>query len=147
MWVFPLTKFVLLQLRQHKFWSIHIQILNNFKKIIFKQFCTFHPSPICTFHRSQKTCTWLDEQFRTFHPSLHESVTSGYGPVKSFWSSIKEDFSGIPETTDDENLKKLLYQVYLRLTLVWNHEKLRLATDLAHRIARIILKTIYDFPK
>ena len=74
-------------------------------------------------------------------------MTSGYGPVKSFWSSIKEDFSGIPETTDDENLKKLLYQVYLRLTLVWNHEKLRLATDLAHRIARIILKTIYDFPK
>ena len=68
------TKFVLLQLRQHKFWSIHIQIFTNFKKLIFKQFRTFHPSPICTFHRSRKTCTWLDEQFRTFHPSLHESV-------------------------------------------------------------------------
>ena len=33
-------------------------------------------------------------------------MTSGYGPVKSFWSSIKEDFSRIPETSDDENLKK-----------------------------------------
>ena len=65
---------MLLQLRQRKFWSIHIQILTNFKKIIFKQFRTFHPSPICTFHRSRKTCTWLDKQFRTFHPSLHESA-------------------------------------------------------------------------
>ena len=141
------TKFVLLQLRQRKFWSIHIHTSTNFKKFIFNQFRTFHSSPICTFHQSRKTCTWLDEQFCTFHLSLHESVTSGYGPVKSFWSSIKEDFNGIPETTDDENLKKLLYQVYLRLTLVWNHAKLRLTTDLANRIARIILKTIYAFPK
>ena len=68
------TTFVLLQLRQRKFWSIHIHILTNFKKIIFKQFRTFHPSPICTFCWSRKTCTWLREQFRTFHPSLHESV-------------------------------------------------------------------------
>ena len=36
----------------------------------------FHPSPICTFHWSRKTCTWLDEQFHTFHPSLYESITS-----------------------------------------------------------------------
>ena len=69
------TKFVLLQLRQRKFWSIHTHISTNFKKFIFNQFRTFHPSPICTFHRSRKTCTWLDEQFRTFHPSLHESIT------------------------------------------------------------------------
>ena len=69
------TKFVLLQLRQRKFWSIHIQISTNFKKFIFNQFRTFHASPICAFHRSRKICTWLDEQFRTFHPSLHESVT------------------------------------------------------------------------
>ena len=68
------TKFVLLQLRQRIFWNIHIQILTNFKKFIFKQFRTFHPSPICTFHRPRKTCAWLDEQFRTYHPSLHESV-------------------------------------------------------------------------
>ena len=46
------TKFVLFQLRQRKFWSIHIQILTNFKIFIFKQFRTFHPSLICTFHRS-----------------------------------------------------------------------------------------------
>ena len=26
-----------------------------------------------------KTCTRLDEQFRTFHPSLHESVTDSVG--------------------------------------------------------------------
>ena len=38
-------------------------------------FRTFHSSPICTFHRSRKTCTWLDEQFGTFHPFLHESIT------------------------------------------------------------------------
>ena len=69
------TKFVLLQLRQRKFWSIHIQISTNFKKIIFHQFRTFHPSTICTFYQSRKTCTPLDEQFRTFHPSLYESVT------------------------------------------------------------------------
>ena len=65
---------MLLQLRQRKFWSIHIQILTNFKKLIFKQFRTFYLWTICTFYRSQKTCTWLDEQFRTFHPSLLESV-------------------------------------------------------------------------
>ena len=63
-------------LRQPKFWSIHIQISTNFKKFVLNQFCKFHPSPICTFRRCRKTCTWLDEQFRTFHPSLHESVTN-----------------------------------------------------------------------
>ena len=68
------TKFMLLQLRQRNFWSIHIQILQ-----LIDQYCSFHPSPICTLHRSRKTCTWLDEQFRTFHPSLHESVA----PLKS----------------------------------------------------------------
>ena len=73
------AKFLLIQLRQRKFWSIHIHISTNFKKLIFNQFRTFHPSPICTFHQSRKTCTWFDEQFRTFHPSLHESVTSGTG--------------------------------------------------------------------
>ena len=29
----------------------------------------------CALHRSPKACTWLDERFRTFHPSLHESLT------------------------------------------------------------------------
>ena len=74
-WVSPLTQSLLLQLRQRKFWSIHIQISTSFKKFIFNQFRTFHASPISAFHRSRKTCTWLDEQFRTFHPSLHEPVT------------------------------------------------------------------------
>ena len=58
------TKFVLLQVRQRKFWSIHIHISTNFKKLIFNQFRTFHPS----LHESVT-------QFRTFQPSLHESVT------------------------------------------------------------------------
>ena len=75
MWVSLLTQSLLLQLRQRKFRSIHIQISTNFKKFIFNQFRTFHASLICAFHRSRKTCTWLDEQFRTFHPSLHESIT------------------------------------------------------------------------
>ena len=39
------TKFMLLQLREHKFWSIHIQTLQKI------------------------------DQFHTFHPFLHESVT------------------------------------------------------------------------
>ena len=73
------TKFVLLQLGQRKFWSIHIQILTNFKKFILKQFRTFHPSPICTFHRLRKTCKWLDEQFRTLHPTRRESVAWDHG--------------------------------------------------------------------
>ena len=75
MWASPLTQSLLLQLRQHKFWSIHIQISINFKKFIFNRFRIFHASPICAFRRSWKTCTWLDEQFRTFHQSLHESIT------------------------------------------------------------------------
>ena len=68
-------KFVLLQLRQRKFWNIHIQISTNFKKFVFNQFRAFYPSPNCTLRRSWKTCTRLDEQFGTFHPSLHESAT------------------------------------------------------------------------
>ena len=45
------------------------------KKLIFSQFSTFR--------RFRKVCTWLDEQFRTFQPSLHESVTSVH--VKLDW--------------------------------------------------------------
>ena len=52
MWASPLTQSLLLQLRQHKFWSIHIQISINFKKFIFNQFRIFHASPICAFRRS-----------------------------------------------------------------------------------------------
>ena len=64
------TKFMLLQLRQRKSWSIHFQtsqISTNFVHFIHYQFYTFHRSP--------NICTWLAQQFRTFHPSLHESVT------------------------------------------------------------------------
>ena len=39
----------------------------NFIHSIHHQFCALHRSP--------KFCTWLADQFRTFHPSLHESVT------------------------------------------------------------------------
>ena len=41
--------------------------LADFVHFIHHKFCTFHWPP--------KICTWLAEQFRTFHPSLHESVT------------------------------------------------------------------------
>ena len=47
-----------------------------FKLCKYRPISHISPSPICTVHRSRKTCTWLDEQFRTFHPSLHESVTT-----------------------------------------------------------------------
>ena len=89
------TKFMLLQLGLRKFCSIsysnfatnrqHKQLdytciwydtaictylanfASNFVHLIRHQFCTFYQSP--------KVCTWLAEQFRTFHPSQHESVT------------------------------------------------------------------------
>ena len=48
------TKFMLLQLRQRRFWRIHIQISQQIDK------------------------------FRTFHPSLHESVTA----FSASWSSM-----------------------------------------------------------
>ena len=65
------TKFWFLQLRPRKFWNIHIQISQQ-----TDQCRTFYPSPISAFHRFRKSCTWLDEQFRTFHPPLHESIPS-----------------------------------------------------------------------
>ena len=37
-------------------------------------FVHFIPSPIYALHRSRKICAWLDEQHRTFHPSLNKSV-------------------------------------------------------------------------
>ena len=77
------TKFVVLLLKQRKFRSIHIQISTNFKKFIFNQFRAFNRSPICAFYRLRKTCTWLDEQFGTLHPSLHESVTSNWSQYKN----------------------------------------------------------------
>ena len=46
----------------------------NFVHFIHQQFCTIH--------RSQKTCAWLAEHFRTFHLSLHESVT--------LWTTARE---------------------------------------------------------
>ena len=66
------TKFVLLQLRQRKFWSIHIQISTNFKKFIFNQFRTFHAWPICAFHRSRKPVRVLMNNFVHFiHPYMN----------------------------------------------------------------------------
>ena len=65
------TKFLLLQLRHRNFRIIHIEISQCIDQ--FRAF-QFHPSPICTLHRFQKPCTWLDEPFRTFLPSLNESV-------------------------------------------------------------------------
>ena len=77
------TKFVVLLLKQRKFRSIHIQISTNFKKFIFNPFRAFDRSPICVFYRLRKTCTWLDEQFGTLHPSLDESVTSNWSQYKN----------------------------------------------------------------
>ena len=68
------TKFVLLQLRQYKFWSIQIQFSTNFKKIHIQPI-SYISSITILYIRSRKSCTWLDEQFRTFHPSLYESIT------------------------------------------------------------------------
>ena len=42
----------------------------NFVHFIHHQFCILHRSP--------KFFTWLADQFRTFHPSLHESVTNSF---------------------------------------------------------------------
>ena len=43
------------------------QKLADFIHFINHKFCTFHWTP--------KICTWIAEQFRTFHSSLHESIT------------------------------------------------------------------------
>ena len=40
----------------------------NFVHFIHHQFCILH--------QSQKSCAWLAEQFRTFHASLNESLTT-----------------------------------------------------------------------
>ena len=61
---------MLLQLKQRKFCSIHIQTLQEKCR-----FHAFHPSQILYISLTPKICTWLAEQFCTFHPSLHESVT------------------------------------------------------------------------
>ena len=80
------TKFVLLQLRQRKFWSIHIQISTSFKKFIFNHFRTCHPSPICKLHHSRKTCTWPDEKFCTFiHPYMNPLPFLMVDCQYSFW--------------------------------------------------------------
>ena len=41
-----------------------------------------NPKWICYYLGPRKTCTWLDEHFRTFYPSLHESVTALESPLK-----------------------------------------------------------------
>ena len=75
------TKFVLLQLRQRKFWSIHIQISINFKKFNFNQFRTFHASPISAFHWSQKPARGLMKNFVHFiHPYMNTLPNSMVEP-------------------------------------------------------------------
>ena len=79
------TKFVLLQLRQRKFWSIHIQISTNLKKFKFNQFCTFHASPISAFHRSRKSVRGLMNNFVHFiHPYMNLLPNS---MVESFFTA------------------------------------------------------------
>ena len=74
-WVSPLTPSLYSYNWDNTNSGVFILIFQPISKNIFNQFRTFYPSPICTFHQSRKTCMWLDELFRTFHPSLHESVT------------------------------------------------------------------------
>ena len=52
----------------------------NFVHFIHHQFCTLH--------RSQKTCAWLAEQFRTFHPFLHESGSRSSSPDMFLGKSV-----------------------------------------------------------
>ena len=76
MWVSPLTQSLYFYNWDNANFGVFIfKFQPILKKFICNQFRTFYPSPIYTFHRSRKTCTWLDEQFRTFHPSLHEFFT------------------------------------------------------------------------
>ena len=64
-------KFILLQLRQRKFWSIHIQILTNFKKITFKQFRTFTYHQFVHFIDPEKPVRVLMNNFVHFiHPYM-----------------------------------------------------------------------------
>ena len=57
----------------------------NFVHFIHHQFCTLHRSP--------KTCAWLTDQFRTCHPSLHESVTKDEASIKIDDTDVKSSSS------------------------------------------------------
>ena len=60
------TKFVLLQLRQRKFWSNHIQILTNFKKFIFKKNVHFIHHQFLHFIDPEKPVRGLINNFAHF---------------------------------------------------------------------------------
>ena len=64
------------------------------------QFPTFHPSSICTLYRSRNTCTWLAEQFCTFHTSLSERfITTGANSAKA-----ENLFSAIDSTVKNDGV-------------------------------------------
>ena len=54
---------------------VHSIDTQNFVLGLLGNLAHFIHHKFCTFHRYPKFCAWLTEQFRTFHPSLHESVT------------------------------------------------------------------------
>ena len=85
-WLLLKLWIVLLQALKKKSsdWGKRIDWFEKFiKKSVLRNFAEFTGKHLCqnlffnkvAVHRSPKTCTWLHEQFRTFHPSLHESVT------------------------------------------------------------------------
>ena len=101
---------MLLQLRQREFWGIqnfaikqqHKQLnqITIYATVQHTTICTclsnflvnfvhFIHHQFCTLHRSQKFCTWLADQFRTFHSHLHESVTKLQGEIKRTMKKIK----------------------------------------------------------
>ena len=65
--------------------SVDVNFVASSVHCIHHQFCTLH-------HRSVKTSAWLAEHFRTFHPSLHESITKVTNFAASFVHFIHPQF-------------------------------------------------------
>ena len=64
------------QLYQRLFVQRYNVIICTWLAYFADSFLHFIHHQFCTLHWSLKTCTWLTEQFRAFHPLLYESVTN-----------------------------------------------------------------------
>ena len=73
---FTTNKVCALKTETAQFLEYSYSNFNQFEKIRIQPILYISSTTnLCTLHRCGKTYAWLDEQFRTFHPSLHESVT------------------------------------------------------------------------
>ena len=77
-WVSPQHKICALTTETAQILEYSYSNFNQFQKIHIQPISYISCITNLCISSIPKTCTCIDEQFRTFHPSLHESVT-GYG--------------------------------------------------------------------